>query len=108
MEFKVIDVPDGANTIDSSEVGRIAVALKENIGKALQLECGPRDANTFRKSIRAALSVRGVLHRHDYKTRIQASPEDATKKVLIVWLVEKPEAILLGNLALAANSEQEQ
>lgn len=84
MEFKVVDVPEA---VDNSEVGDICTALAQNIGKGIEIECrvpgvSNRVPNTLRKSIRAALNVRGLLLEHDYKTRV-----NGTK--LTVWLAKR-------------------
>jgi hypothetical protein len=82
MEFKVVEVP---NVHTNGAASELVTALVENVGKALELPYEDRDPNTIRKGIRSSLSIRGMLDKYHFRTRV--FPE---RKVMTVWLEAKP------------------
>lgn len=83
MEFKVVDVPQ---VPVHGAMAPIISALQLNLGKALELPLEDRDANTFRKNIRASLVNRKMLEKFFFRTQV-----DMVRKVMVVWLEAKPE-----------------
>jgi hypothetical protein len=81
MDFKVVDIPEAPEYGVSAP---IVAALIENLGKALELSLDGKDANSFRKTIRATLSNRGLLETYSYRTQVSRD-----KKTMIVWLLVK-------------------
>jgi len=83
MEFKVVDVPATSSENSSSAVIQ---AMQDNIGKAISIPLGMRDANNLRKTLRAAIVTRGLLKVYTYKTKISNDGKE-----LMVWFELVPE-----------------
>ena len=82
MNFTVVEIPSGTTTPTSP----VVQALMDNVGKAISLPVGTRDANNVRKSLRTALQNKGVLDTHTFHSKV-----DNANKTVIVWLAKREE-----------------
>lgn len=81
MNFKVVDIPQDLSTGASAPV---IEALKENVGRALEVDIADKNANTVRKNLRSGLVARKILLAHNFHTKISTDG-----KTLTVWLSAK-------------------
>lgn len=78
MDFKIVDIPEESQ----NRTNPIIEAMIANVGKAISVPC--KNPNTLRKSVRMALSNRGLLEKYNFRSRI--SSDD---KAVTVWLESK-------------------
>ena len=93
MNFTIVDVP---TAIVYGTTAPIMEALLANIGKAIEIPFENRDANSYRKTIRASLSNKGLLAKYNFRTKVNTK-----RKSITVWLELKTsgtQASLLDDL----------
>lgn len=83
MSFKVVDIPevDSANT-------QLINALKDNMGKAIEIPLGGKDSNAYRKIIRAGLQSRRLLSTYSFHSRVSTDGLS-----LIIWIKAKTSTL---------------
>lgn len=93
MEFKVVPIPEKAST--DSVTGKIRKSLLDNIGQAVEIYLGERDANSYRKILRASLNANKSLEKYNFRT-LWVTSRDAGEglprvrvNILMAWLEEK-------------------
>lgn len=80
MDFQVVDIPVGPTT----KTTPIIEAMIANVGKAINVPTPGKNSNTLRKSLRMALSNRGLLEKYNFRSRIASDDQSIT-----LWLEEK-------------------